>query len=98
MIRIAPDIQQADWNASLTDLPCPHVLQSWEWGEFKARYGWRPSRYLWQDDGQPRAAASVLTRRLGLSWSKSTSVRDLPQTSPLVVQSQPFNPDLRGKR
>lgn len=51
----------------MLDLPSPHLLQTWEWGEFKSRYGWSPSRYLWVDpvSGEPRAAASVLTRRVG---------------------------------
>ncbi|MBN1979657.1 MAG: peptidoglycan bridge formation glycyltransferase FemA/FemB family protein [Anaerolineae bacterium] len=60
-----PPTSSESWNAALAALPCPHVLQSWEWGEFKARYGWRPSRYLWQDDGRPHAAALMLTRRPG---------------------------------
>jgi lipid II:glycine glycyltransferase (peptidoglycan interpeptide bridge formation enzyme) len=55
------------WDEALLELPSPHLLQSWEWGAFKSRYGWRPSRYLWVDpqSGKLRAAASVLTRRVG---------------------------------
>jgi len=53
------------WNAALADLPAAHVLQAWEWGVFKSCYGWRPVRYLWLEDNHPRAAASMLTRRLG---------------------------------
>ena len=52
------------WNVALAELPTAHVLQTWEWGEFKSRYGWQPARYLWLDDDRPRAAASVLIRRL----------------------------------
>jgi lipid II:glycine glycyltransferase (peptidoglycan interpeptide bridge formation enzyme) len=38
-------------------------LQTWEWAEFKARYGWRPLPQLWRDEsGQVRAAAMVLRR------------------------------------
>ena len=48
------------WDQALLTLPNPHVLQSWTWGEFKARYGWRATRLLWQEDGQMVAAASVL--------------------------------------
>ncbi len=58
---------RADWNSALADLPAAHVLQTWEWGTFKSRYGWQPSRHLWLDSagGRPCAAASFLTRRLG---------------------------------
>jgi peptidoglycan pentaglycine glycine transferase (the first glycine) len=61
-----------EWNAALAALPTPHVLQSWEWGAFKSRYGWRPERWLWQADDRPCAAASVLTRRLG-RWPAAVS-------------------------
>jgi lipid II:glycine glycyltransferase (peptidoglycan interpeptide bridge formation enzyme) len=55
----------ATWNETLQRLPVPHVLQSWEWGAFKARHGWSTTRWLLQDAaGTPRAAALVLRRRL----------------------------------
>ncbi|MDY7077834.1 MAG: peptidoglycan bridge formation glycyltransferase FemA/FemB family protein [Chloroflexota bacterium] len=59
------DVEQ--WNMALARLPAAHVLQTWEWGTFKSRYGWQPVRYLWSESGndRPRAVASVLTRRLG---------------------------------
>lgn len=50
------------WNAIARRLPCSHVLQSWEWGEFKRRHGWLPARLLFETDGR-RAAASILRRR-----------------------------------
>jgi len=53
------------WNAALADLPTAHVLQTREWGAFKARYGWQPMRYLWLESDRPRAAGLVLTRRWG---------------------------------
>jgi lipid II:glycine glycyltransferase (peptidoglycan interpeptide bridge formation enzyme) len=58
------------WNAALASLPLAHVLQTWEWGQFKSRHGWTPSYLLWNDDsphggaGLPKAAALVLRRRL----------------------------------
>lgn len=55
---------QDQWNIALAQLPATHVLQTWEWGNFKSRYGWQPDRYLWQEDDRPCAAASVLTRQL----------------------------------
>lgn len=55
------------WNAQLRALPSAHVLQTWEWGDFKRQTtGWKPNRYLYRDDeGQVVAAASVLIRRVG---------------------------------
>lgn len=51
------------WNTALTALPTPHVLQTWEWGAFKAKYGWTPTRLLFEENGHIHAAASVLQRR-----------------------------------
>jgi peptidoglycan pentaglycine glycine transferase (the first glycine) len=52
------------WNEAVAKLPCSHVLQSFEWGEFKAKYDWKPTRLLFEEGGQVRAAASVLCRQL----------------------------------
>lgn len=41
------------------------MLQSWEWGDFKAAYGWRPLRLLFSDQHRTLAVASVLLRRVG---------------------------------
>jgi peptidoglycan pentaglycine glycine transferase (the first glycine) len=54
----------AAWDGALLALPNPHILQSWAWGEFKARHGWSPTRLLFVEEGQAVAAASVLERRL----------------------------------
>ncbi len=67
MTAVPPSkIDQADeWNRALLALPRPHLLQSWQWGEFKSHYGWQAERWLWRDGaGQPAAAAQVLRRRL----------------------------------
>jgi lipid II:glycine glycyltransferase (peptidoglycan interpeptide bridge formation enzyme) len=58
-------IDSADeWARILEALPQPPLLQSYLWGEFKSRYGWRPERWGWMGkDGRPRAAAQVLRRR-----------------------------------
>jgi peptidoglycan pentaglycine glycine transferase (the first glycine) len=51
------------WAASLGDEG--HVLQSWEWGEFKSRHGWRASRLVWDaGGGSPAALAQVLERQV----------------------------------
>jgi peptidoglycan pentaglycine glycine transferase (the first glycine) len=52
------------WDSTLLALPNPHILQSWAWGEFKSRHGWRATRLLFIEGGETVAAASVLQRRL----------------------------------
>ena len=55
-----------DWDTRLRQLPAPHVLQSWAWGEFKSRWGWTAQRWLLSGDaGQPRAMLQLLRRRAG---------------------------------
>lgn len=52
-------IDSVKWNKTVAALPHPHILQSWEWGEFKSRYGWRARRFVWSGG---EAAAQILTR------------------------------------
>lgn len=54
------------WNNSLALLPYAHVLQTWEWGEFKAATtGWRPERIAYMRRGEAVAMAQILTRQVG---------------------------------
>jgi lipid II:glycine glycyltransferase (peptidoglycan interpeptide bridge formation enzyme) len=53
----------ARWNTTLAALPYRHILQSWEWGQFKSRWGWSP-RYFLNETGT--AAALVLRRTFSL--------------------------------
>ncbi len=51
------------WNATLALLPFSHVLQTWEWGDFKgATTGWQPERIAYFHQGVVVAMAQVLTR------------------------------------
>ena len=54
----------SEWNSAITALRAAHILQSWEWGAFKANYGWTPTRVLFFDHDTPRAAAQILRRAL----------------------------------
>jgi peptidoglycan pentaglycine glycine transferase (the first glycine) len=59
-----------EWDRALGSLPLAHVLQSWEWGDFKARWGWSAERLLWTEAGRPLAAAQVLQRSIPRTpWS-----------------------------
>jgi peptidoglycan pentaglycine glycine transferase (the first glycine) len=43
-----------------------HILQSWEWGEFKEKYGWKVSRFIWKEKKGEKiiAAAQILERTM----------------------------------
>jgi lipid II:glycine glycyltransferase (peptidoglycan interpeptide bridge formation enzyme) len=44
-----------------------HVLQTWQWGQVKNRYGWQPAQRLWRDHlGRVVAAALILSRSITL--------------------------------
>lgn len=54
-----------EWNRRLTSAHAGHLLQGWDWGEFKARHGWRAERIAWDDPrGRPIAAVQILSRRV----------------------------------
>ena len=68
------------WNSIISKLPNPHFLQTYEWGQVKAKYGWQPVYIAWDDRGKmkvetdpsrlssfvfpPSAAALVLKRQI----------------------------------
>ncbi len=57
-----------EWNQIISGLPQTHVMQTWEWGQVKSRFGWQPSCYLWKNDkGDNLAAALILTREMRIS-------------------------------
>ena len=57
------EINRDTWNDLIAALPNGHVLQTWEWGAVKERFGWQPFHEVWRDrNGQVEAAALVLAR------------------------------------
>ncbi len=52
-VREARSVTPAVWDGWLRNSPGGgHVLQSYEWGEFKKRLNWRPVRVLLERDGE----------------------------------------------
>jgi lipid II:glycine glycyltransferase (peptidoglycan interpeptide bridge formation enzyme) len=45
-------LESNPWNSIISQLPNPHFLQTWEWGQVKAKYGWTPLLALWDADGR----------------------------------------------
>lgn len=49
-------------------MPYAHILQTWEWGEFKRETtGWQPIRLAFKRDGEIVAMASVGVRKIGFA-------------------------------
>lgn len=66
MLTITPITDRDTWNEALRRLPYAHILQSWEWGEFKRQTtGWQPLRLAFRRGGEMVALASVGIRRIG---------------------------------
>lgn len=40
------------WNDLISKLPNPHFLQTSEWGQVKAKYGWTPLYAVWTSSGK----------------------------------------------
>lgn len=60
-------MNKQEWNWAVAGFRSPQLLQTWEWGEVKSLYGWKPHHKVWKDDdGQIQAAALVLERTITL--------------------------------
>jgi len=55
-----------EWNRAISNLYEVHILQSWEWGEFKEKHGWKVTRFVWKDKKEEKitAAAQILERTI----------------------------------
>jgi lipid II:glycine glycyltransferase (peptidoglycan interpeptide bridge formation enzyme) len=57
----------AQWDALIGSIPQAHLLQTWEWGQVKRRFGWEPQTKTWQSaDGSLAAAALILGRTVAI--------------------------------
>jgi peptidoglycan pentaglycine glycine transferase (the first glycine) len=63
-MRYRPVTAREEWDGTVSRLPGAHVLQSWEWGECKVRFGWCVERLVWEKDNFQIAAAQLLRRTI----------------------------------
>ncbi len=49
------------WNELISKLPNPHFLQTYEWGQVKAKYGWVPIYLVWDKDGKMKEERNGLS-------------------------------------
>jgi lipid II:glycine glycyltransferase (peptidoglycan interpeptide bridge formation enzyme) len=52
-------VNSNSWNQIISQLPDPHFLQTYEWGQVKAKYGWKPIYLIWTEDGKWRLESDV---------------------------------------
>ena len=58
--------QPSEWDQLISSLPNPHFLQTWEWAQVKAKYGWEPIPFTWDSGigtGESILAAAMVLRR-----------------------------------
>lgn len=70
-----------EWNNTICALPNSHILQTWDWGEFKSHYGWKMLPQIWRDaKGCVDAAAMVLHRPMPIrGLAAQTSILYVPR-------------------
>jgi len=65
-VDVSTEFDSLSWNAFAAWADGAHPFQSYEWGEFQARRGWRPIRVgVRGADGRLVAAAALLERPIG---------------------------------
>jgi peptidoglycan pentaglycine glycine transferase (the first glycine) len=69
------------WDELIGSLPDPHLLQTWEWAQVKAKYGWQAMPFVWRDQANaPVAAAMVLKRAIPVGgFAKKMCVLYVPK-------------------
>ncbi len=68
MLTITEITNRDEWNALLRTMPYPHVLQTWEWGQFKYETtGWLPHRWAFRYEGEDEVVGlcSMGERKIG---------------------------------
>ncbi|SMC00132.1 Lipid II:glycine glycyltransferase (Peptidoglycan interpeptide bridge formation enzyme) [Thermanaeromonas toyohensis ToBE] len=60
---ISPEEEKL-FDGFVANHPQGHILQTFAWGEVKAKTGWKPLRLVVEEDGRLVAAVSLLKRRL----------------------------------
>jgi len=75
--------QPSEWDQIISSLPDPHFLQTWEWAQVKAKYGWESMPFIWQSETGNRelivAAAMILKRTVSFRGMFKLNVLYIPK-------------------
>lgn len=70
MMKLFESTPQA-WDDLVSGLDGTHILQGWDWGDFKSENGWSAIRFIWEDQyKQVSAAAQILEREVKILFLK----------------------------
>ena len=72
-------MESSIWNSIISKLPDPHFLQTYEWGQVKAKYGWEPIYIVWDEQGNMQVEKDV---------SRLSSFVFPPVTAALILKRQ----------
>lgn len=68
-INLLPDDEREDWNNFAAKEPSFALIQSWEWGEFKEKLGWKAFRLAVKEQNRIIAGAQLLIKPLPLNFA-----------------------------
>lgn len=61
-----------DWDDCLLLMDLKSYLQTWEWGQHRSNFGWKPIRFVAYSNGKPEVMTQILLRsfpmRIGIVW------------------------------
>jgi len=94
-------LNRKTWDAFVSEHPMGHLLQTWAWGELKARFGWRVIRLAVVVDGRISSGTQILFRPVAskfslayvpkgplVDWSDRAQIRTLLDAVHRVCHSQ----------
>jgi peptidoglycan pentaglycine glycine transferase (the first glycine) len=74
------------WRKQVQASKYAHLMQTWEWGEYKACLGWTPRRMMIVQNQQERACVQILIKKLPMS---RYSIGYIPR-GPLIPLERPL--------
>jgi peptidoglycan pentaglycine glycine transferase (the first glycine) len=78
-----PMLSPTEWNKWIASLSGSHLLQTWEWGQVKAQFGWKPQGIAWSETSAGTFAYTKLKSRSSLINQPLAAALILQRTLPI---------------